>query len=239
MASLEGSNFRRLTRYKAFGIHLLISAGVLVFLVGVIALIWYPGELIELGGWQGIKIVAGVDLVLGPLLTLIVFDAAKKELKRDLLIIALIQISALCYGSWVVYQGRPVAQILSFDGLNILTSRELGFYRELSTFDPDGWYSNKDLPLNIYLSIPVDQLEAAAAFAESQLNGLPITLNTKLYDVYGNGITGELSKLMGPFNVHEAEGCVLVPIQPQLLTSKSACLNIEDGSYVLMDAPRK
>jgi len=97
-----------------FGISLLIF---LVFLV-IIILFWYPGTLFAAaGGWQGIRIVIGVDLVLGPLLTLIVYDRVKpvKVLLRDLAIIALIQLSCLTAGVFIVYDERPVAVTYAYD----------------------------------------------------------------------------------------------------------------------------
>ena len=46
-----------------------------------------------------ILLMIGVDVVIGPLLTLIVFDPKKKHLKFDLVVIAALQLAALAYGS--------------------------------------------------------------------------------------------------------------------------------------------
>lgn len=71
-------------RFQAFGIHLLISFILFLFLAAIIKFFWYPGLLFETeGGWEGIKLIAGVDLVIGPLLTLIVYNIKKPELKQD------------------------------------------------------------------------------------------------------------------------------------------------------------
>ena len=53
------------------------------------------------------KLLVLVDVIVGPLLTFIVFKKGKKSLKFDLGFIALLQIAALIYGSYTVYNGRP------------------------------------------------------------------------------------------------------------------------------------
>ncbi len=102
------------SRWAAFAIHLALSAFVFIALAAVIIFVWYPGFLFQTdGGWQGIRLIAGIDLILGPLLTLIVYNKAKKSLPMDLSIIALVQVSALCVGSYLVYQERPLAIIFA------------------------------------------------------------------------------------------------------------------------------
>jgi hypothetical protein len=60
------------------------------------------------GAWNIIGIVLSVDVTLGPLLTFVVFQAGKKGLKFDLTFIAAVQISALIYGMYTLWQPRPV-----------------------------------------------------------------------------------------------------------------------------------
>ncbi|WP_086930990.1 hypothetical protein [Agarilytica rhodophyticola] len=104
------------SRWQAFAVHLGISFLLFLALAGVIKLLWYPGLLFNTeGGWEGIKLIAGVDLVIGPLLTLLVYNTAKKELKRDLLIIVLMQLFCICGGMFVVERNRPIAIIYAND----------------------------------------------------------------------------------------------------------------------------
>ncbi len=84
---------RAMSRWQAFGIHLVISTLLLLAMLAIILLLWYPGLLFSVdGGWMGLRIVIGVDLVLGPLLTLVVFKAGKPGLKFDLSCIAAFQL---------------------------------------------------------------------------------------------------------------------------------------------------
>lgn len=85
-----------MSRFKAFSIHFAISFAIFLILLYFILFQWYPQPLFSTdGGWRIIRIIVGVDLVLGPLLTLIVFKAGKPGLKFDLTIIAFLQITAL------------------------------------------------------------------------------------------------------------------------------------------------
>jgi hypothetical protein len=105
-------------RLKAAAVHLGISllvagcAAVLVF--GV----WYPYPYREIsGGRELFLLVVGVDVVLGPLFTFIVFSRAKPrtELVRDLALVGLIQLAGLGYGLWTVHQARPVHLVFELD----------------------------------------------------------------------------------------------------------------------------
>jgi len=102
----------RPTRGTAFAIHLTLSILVFSSLVAVMLIYWFPGDLFIMdGGWEGLKLVALVDLVLGPLLTLILFKPGKPGLKFDLSVIAAIQIAALGYGFYTTYNQRTVAVV--------------------------------------------------------------------------------------------------------------------------------
>jgi len=100
-------------RIKAFLIHLGISLLILIVLLYVVVFIWYPPPFFAIdGGWQGVRLITGVDIVLGPLLTLAVYNTRKgmRKLRFDLLIIAIIQISSLAVGCWIV-AGQRTAMV--------------------------------------------------------------------------------------------------------------------------------
>lgn len=103
-----------MTRTKATLSHLLLSVIIFSMVVAILIFVWYPApHFTASGGWQGLKIAAGVDLVLGPLLTLIIFDITKsrKKLVGDLIVIALLQFTALAWGVNAIYSQRPVALV--------------------------------------------------------------------------------------------------------------------------------
>lgn len=106
-------------RWKAVGIHLAISLAILAILLYILFVHWFPGHLFDTdGGWQALQIIVGVDLILGPLLTLVAANPAKttKELRKDFAVIALIQVCALTAGTSIAASSRPWA-LLWYDGV--------------------------------------------------------------------------------------------------------------------------
>jgi len=98
-----------MSRFKAFLIHLGISACIGALVLLAILWRWYPPPLFDADGGSTLTLpLIGVDLALGPLLTLVVFRSDKPSLRFDLSVIALVQASALAYGVWVSAQSRPV-----------------------------------------------------------------------------------------------------------------------------------
>ena len=101
-----------MTRQSAAFSHFILSIIIFTIVLATMIHFWYPAPHFSLsGGWDGLKILAGVDLVLGPLLTLVVFNIKKpkKELVMDLSLIVLMQFAALGWGLNAIYQQRPVA----------------------------------------------------------------------------------------------------------------------------------
>lgn len=161
-----------MNRWKAFLIHFAISLAVFAVLLAIILLIWYPGLMFALGGgWEGLRIVIGVDLVLGPLLTLIVFKEGKPSLKFDLSCIGIFQILCLSAGVWIVYNERPVVLAIEYDTVYSLTAREFSYYGndmdDLTQFDGP-------FPKTVYIQLPENDQEAAFLSIEQQLNGEPL-----------------------------------------------------------------
>ena len=139
------------SRWHAFGIHLGLSLLIFIALAALIVFAWYPGFLFRTdGGWQGIRLIAGIDLVLGPLLTLIVYNQAKKSLKFDLLVIALVQFSALGAGTYLVYQERPIAVVFA-DGKFSTMARNSYSFHGISIDDVE--ILNQRKPVWVYAAI--------------------------------------------------------------------------------------
>lgn len=98
-----------MSRIRAASIHLLLSALIGGTLLGLFWFVWYPTPLfLAVGGHQIFLMLLAIDVVLGPLLTLIVFKTSKKNLKLDLAVIAFVQAAALAYGVQTLLVGRPV-----------------------------------------------------------------------------------------------------------------------------------
>jgi hypothetical protein len=114
-----------MSRYSAFAIHLGISSLIFIVLTYLVVFEWYPGIFFDSdGGWRGMRIIIAVDLVLGPLLTLIVFKAGKPGLKFDMTAIALLQFICLSAGTYVVYSERPLALVFSDGRFSVMNKKD-------------------------------------------------------------------------------------------------------------------
>ena len=90
-----------LSRLQAFGFHFLASAAVIAIIFSFVKLVWYPHQLFEAAnGFDLLKILVLVDLILGPLIMLIIFNPAKKSLKIDVSTVIECQLLLLGYGVW-------------------------------------------------------------------------------------------------------------------------------------------
>ena len=117
-----------MTRFRAFAIHLTASAMIFLVFLGIMFFVWYPAPYFEIdGGWKVLRILAGVDVVLGPLLTLIVFKPGKPSLKFDMSCIVLLQLGALLYGGTIIYQQRPAFVVFGVDRFTSIPAADVDF----------------------------------------------------------------------------------------------------------------
>ena len=122
MSMLNNSDFW-LGRLKAAGIHLAISMAVAALAALLVFFVWYPYPYREIsGGRELFLLVVAVDVIMGPLMTLAVFNLKKprKELRRDLAVICLLQLAALVYGLWTVAVARPVHMVYEIDRFRVV-----------------------------------------------------------------------------------------------------------------------
>jgi hypothetical protein len=111
------------TALQAASFHLLSSVGVALLAATVVFGLWYPFPYRELsGGRELFLLIVAVDVVCGPLLTLVLFNPAKPraELWRDLGLVALIQLGALGFGLHTVWQARPLFLVQEVDRFKVI-----------------------------------------------------------------------------------------------------------------------
>ena len=128
---IENSILRTLpimTKPRAFAIHLAASIFIFLIFLGIMFFVWYPTPHFEIdGGWNVWGALAGVNMVLGPLLTLIVFKPGKPGLKFDMNCIVLAQLGALIYGGMIIYQQRPAFVVFGVDRFTSIPAAEVDF----------------------------------------------------------------------------------------------------------------
>ncbi len=120
--SAASPNFWR-DRLQASAIHLAISLAIAMLAALLVFGVWYPYPYRELsGGRELFLILVSVDVILGPLITLTVFNRSKPwtELRRDLAMVATVQLAALGYGLWTVSVARPVHMVFEIDRFRVV-----------------------------------------------------------------------------------------------------------------------
>lgn len=116
------------SRLTAAAVHLGVSLLVAALAALLVFQIWYPYPYNEIsGGRELFLLIVAVDVVLGPLLTLAVFNTAKRrrELVLDVSIIAALQAAALAYGLWTVFIARPVYLVHEVDRFQVVVAADI------------------------------------------------------------------------------------------------------------------
>lgn len=114
------------SRIKFFLGHLFISVLIALITIYIVFLLWYPSPLAKAVGVTHIFLMLIViDIIMGPMLTLIVYKEEKKTLKIDLGVIILIQIIALSYGIYNIAEGRPVWLVQNGNHFELVRNNEI------------------------------------------------------------------------------------------------------------------
>jgi len=147
-------------RLRAFLVHLGSSATVLSLILGVLYFGWYqwPGWYVT-GVTSVMAILIGVDVTLGPLVTLLIANPGKprRELARDIGVVVTVQLIALVYGTTALWSGRPLYYVFWVNGMKVLSaseihSKEAAVARQKNPQLAPYWYST---PRWVWAPLPV------------------------------------------------------------------------------------
>lgn len=183
-------------KLKAASIHLGISAVIVGSFLLFARLVWYPTPFFEISGLLSIiLILLGVDLILGPLLTLVVFKPAKPTLKFDLSVIALIQLAALGYGAYTIYQAHPLYVAYSGDRFTAVNANEVS---PAQAKYPELQVSTLASPSVVYVQKPTDLAEMSRVTMEV-LSGKPdIDARPEYYEPFAKFAAQVMEKGLSP-----------------------------------------
>lgn len=180
------TNLRFSAAFKASSIHFLGSLLIAALAAALVFLLWYPFPYRELAGGRELFIlVVGVDVVCGPLLTAVLFNPLKPrtELWRDLGLVVLIQVAALVYGMFTVWQARPLFLALEVDRFKVVMSAVLEPIA-LAALPPalnPSWFSG---PVVVALREPADSNERNKVLLESVQGGRDYAERPEFYLPY-------------------------------------------------------
>jgi hypothetical protein len=149
-----------MTRWQASGLHLLFSIAIAAAVLALMLSLWYPGPLFEAAGGNDLLfILVGVNAVIGPLLTLVIFRSGKSGLKFDLVVIGVLQIAALVYGMHAVYLARPAFIVFVADQFQVASALQLDPEELAKAKYPEFRQAPLAGPLLAFAVLPTDRKE--------------------------------------------------------------------------------
>jgi uncharacterized iron-regulated membrane protein len=172
-------------RFKASGIHLSISLALALLAALLVFGVWYPYPYREISGGRDLFfLVVTVDVILGPLITLAVFDRRKprKELWRDMSVVALLQLGALCYGLWSVFLARPVHLVFEYDRFHVVHAVDIPV--GLTAMAPAGLNTLPLMGPTVLSLRPFKSSLEKMKAAQAELDGLSVSAQPEFWQAY-------------------------------------------------------
>ena len=175
-------------RLHAACIHLGVSLSIAALAAAVVFGLWYPYPYREISGGRSLfLLVVFVDVVMGPLITLVIFNRNKprRELMTDFLVVGLLQLAALSYGIWTVFVARPVHLVYEYSRLAVVSAAQLND-EQLQKAPPE----LRKLPLTGPTLLSLRPLEGAKEQFDSTMlaaSGVPQAAQPELWQPYDAG----------------------------------------------------
>lgn len=149
-----------MSRWRAAGVHLALAFLVIGSITVAGTFLWYPVELWGMTKASSLlSLIAGIDIVAGPILTLIVYRAGKPGLKLDLTLIALCQAAFLAYGLYTASTTRPVAIVAVPDRFEMVFANEIKPEDRAAASRPEFARSTWGRPVLVGAVLPEDPVE--------------------------------------------------------------------------------
>lgn len=187
-------------RFKAFGLHLLASTVTLSVILGSLYWAWYRWP-----GWfltdvaHVVIVLVGVDIVLGPLLTLVIARSGKprRELTRDIAMIVVVQLCALVYGTASLWNGRPLYYAFSESVLQLVQAYDIGdeeavLARQQNPGLAPHWYS---LPRWVWAPLPQDPKTSLDIVRSAITGGDDVISMPRYFKPWSQGLVGLRAQL--------------------------------------------
>lgn len=175
-------------REKVFAatVHFVITLAVAALAAAVIFLVWFPGAFAGMGGGNKLfLIVVGVDVGLGPLISLVIYSSRKsrRALLIDYSVVAFFQLAALLYGVFTVAVSRPVFVAFTKDRLEVVAAIELEDADLAAEAEPRFRTKSWTGPQLVAVEMPTDPKESSDVLTMA-LSGKDVQLLPKYYRSY-------------------------------------------------------
>ena len=117
-----------MTRSRLFVIRLAATAALLLLAILVVRVLWFPGGHFALAGVATLLwVLAGVNLVIGPGLSAVLFRPGKWGLKFDLVVMACVELAVFTWGMAEIHARRPAFTVFAVDRFEAVTAAEIDY----------------------------------------------------------------------------------------------------------------
>ena len=176
--------FDSLNRWSAFALHLAVSALIAATVVGLVLVAWYPAPYFAaMGGDTLLRLLIGVGDGRS------VDHAHRLQARQaaagaDLAIVAGLQVAALAYGTYVMFDARPVYNVFVKDRFETVAANGID-----ETSQDKAAEAFRSMPLTgpriVAANLPKDRSEAATIMMASVTGGPDVPNLPHLYTPYG------------------------------------------------------
>lgn len=143
-------------RIRFFLAHLSVSAIIAVIAICIVYFVWYPAPLGKaLGVLHLFLMLIVIDVIVGPLFSLLVYKEGKKTLKFDLAVVILLQVCAFIYGFYHIAQGRPAWIVYGDRVFNLVKNSDIeqnGVERAKEAYKHVGYWGPEYVALDSNMS---------------------------------------------------------------------------------------
>jgi hypothetical protein len=175
-------------------LHLFASALLAAVLAALIFRIWYRPPYDALAGGRLLFVLlVGVDVVCGPLLTLLLFTRSKTrgQLLTDAIMIVALQAAALAYGVSTAWNSRPVFLVAEVDRFKVIAWEEIR-HADFSSLPPELQPSLWKPPAIVALRPPASIEEKNKVLFESLQTGRDYAERPEFYIPYNAETAGKV-----------------------------------------------
>lgn len=179
------SSYRVRAASRVAAVHFFVSC-VTALVVSALIFVVFPAPYDSLaGGRDLILLVIAVDVVCGPLLTLVLFDPRKPrtELWRDLSLVVVLQIAAMSYGLWTAWESRPLYLVHEIDRFKVVTMVDIDAAAQKAlpkALQPDVWTG----PMTVSIRPPKSEQERNDVLFEAVQGGRDYAQRPDFYIPY-------------------------------------------------------
>ncbi|MDH4449300.1 MAG: pilus assembly protein [Rhodoferax sp.] len=217
---------------KAAGLHLLGSVLVAVLVAALVLGVWYPGTFRDMAGGAGLfALLVSVDVVCGPLLTCVLWSPHKPraELGRDVALVLVVQLAALCYGVWTMWVARPLYVVLEVDRFRVIAAPDIQL-ADLQTLPPTLQPRLWEGPRLVGIRPPLNEQERMQVMADSLVGGRDYAQRPAFYLPYNDGVRAQALQRSKPLSAFVQRYPGQAPYAARIASAHAA--QVADYRYV-------